>query len=202
VALRHDSRRQKEDELRRWFTCGGAALLAWSAACATKAPRAADLIAGIPQEQQRIANRVQWGPEWPFVVDSGTLACLSGAVVFRAGGVIYALNDPAHARGFADVAPIRELQSSGPPSHPLKRLVQDQRERVFTELMTCEQSPRAGSSGDTALCEQHIREAYKLTESELQLIEAEGQERFWPPVSRTLKSIGPLAEEGLTLCPK
>jgi hypothetical protein len=68
--------------------------------------------------------------------------------------------------------------------------------------MTCERSPGAGSSGDTPPCEQHIREAHKLTESELQLIEAEGQERFWPPVSRTLKSIGPLAQEGLTLCPQ
>jgi hypothetical protein len=34
----------------------------------------------------------------------------------------------------------------------------------------------------------------------LKQIEAEGQERFWPPLAPPFKSLAPVVDEGLKLC--
>ena len=45
--------------------------------------------------------------DWPFSVDRGELSCLDGvAVVFKANGVMYAVNGMASSRGYKDIEPI------------------------------------------------------------------------------------------------
>src|SRR5689334_11287135 len=84
----------------------------------------ADPIPDIPLAQQRTVLRRDFEPGWPFDVGIGTLGCSNGAVVFRTGGVTYALNDLARTR-FASPDPIRAFQSAA-PSTPLGRITQDQ----------------------------------------------------------------------------
>jgi hypothetical protein len=68
-------------------------LLLFFAACGeSRPPQIADPIADIPGTQQRTVTRSErW--DWPFTVGTGTLGCTSGAVVFRAGGVSYSVNE-------------------------------------------------------------------------------------------------------------
>jgi hypothetical protein len=49
-------------------------------------------------------RRTEYGSQWPFVVDSGVLACKSGiAAVFITGTATYALNGPAMSMGYSSI---------------------------------------------------------------------------------------------------
>jgi hypothetical protein len=172
-------------------------LLTYVVACAACDSRFAEPIPEIPANQQRTVNRSSLSWQWPFTVGAGTLGCTSGAVVFRAGGVDYALNDVARSRGFASIDPVRRLASAGPPSDPLKRLPQNRRQEIFREAARCEDS----IDGDAvAACKQRLRATNQLSDSELKQIEVEGDERLWPPRARQPVSLDPLVDAGLKLC--
>ena len=172
----------------------GLILLVLSTACGeSRSQRIADPIPDVPANQQRTIARAEIGWKWPLSVGVGTLGCISDAVVFRARGVTYALNEAATSRGFAPLDPIWATQSSG-PRDPLKRLTQDQRMRLFAETSGCEKA------NSTDRCKQRILETHGLSEQELKQIDAEGRERTWPPLSPMRRSVAPLVDAGLTLC--
>jgi hypothetical protein len=159
----------------------------------------AEPIPNVPDDQQRTISRSELDWRWPFRVGTGTVGCLSGAVVFRANGVDYALNDAAKARGFSAVDSIWLTQHSGPPRNPFKGMKQDQRMQVFARVAAC----RAGAPGGQvaeAQCRQRVRDAHQLNDDQLKQIEAEGEERRWPPLPAQRKDLGPLLEAGQRLC--
>ena len=59
---------------------------------------------------QATVTRTEFGADWPFAVESGTLDCERGAVTFTTGGRTFALNQIARAqmgtRGWLDTAEI------------------------------------------------------------------------------------------------
>lgn len=165
-------------------------LLMLNGAC-RRTPGTGDSIAGIPETQQRNVSRHEFAFRWPFVAGTGTLGCMSGAVVFRANGVTYALNDAAEAQGFAPLTLARVTVDPG-PRHPLARLKQDERTQIFSALEACGEHASA--------CRQRLRNRYQLSSEELAQIEAEGVERHWPPLPPEYRSVAPLVQAGLQLC--
>lgn len=162
-----------------------------SAACSGEgSPKpVADPIAGIPPSQQRVVSRNEFRLVWPFSVGAGTIGCLSEAVVFRAGGVNYGLNDAARSRGFAAVDPVW-LTHHVAPSNPLSRVTQERRMEIFAELSAC----------DAAACRKLLLPRYTVSDDELKQIEAEGIERRWPPLAPRRVSLDPIVDAGLKLC--
>jgi hypothetical protein len=138
-------------------------------------------------------NRSEFRYAWPLSIGVGTLGCVGNAVVFRANGVSYALNEAAASRGFAAVAPIRQTQGSGPPANPLRRLTQDNRMRIFSAFAACE-------GANAADCQRRVRIANALSEAEMTQIDAEGKERFWPPLEPKRIDLQPLIDAGVKLC--
>jgi hypothetical protein len=174
-------------------------LLAPFVACGSRSPAIRDPVPGIPATQQRTVTRSDFRWHWPFAVGVGTLGCDSGAVVLQTGGVTYALNDAAKARGFASVQPLQISVSSG-PRNPLARLKQGTRMQIFARAIAC--SRMANESPSTAsACSQRLRDTHGLSDDELTQIEAEGAERRWPPLPPEYRSLAPLVDAGLKLCP-
>ena len=171
-----------------------------SAACQRADAPARALIPDIPASQQRAVARTDFDWKWPFSIGHGTLGCTDAAVVFRYDGKTYALNDAARARGFAIVDPIWRVQSPGWPSDPLQKLAQDDRQKVFAQLMACEGDGAIDTRPQAALCRQNLARGRGLTEPELKQISAEGHERLWPPLQRERASLAPLVEAGQQLC--
>ncbi|HEX5474988.1 MAG TPA: DUF2511 domain-containing protein [Vicinamibacterales bacterium] len=153
-----------------------------------------DPIAGIPPARQRAVNRTDFGWQWPFSVGLGTLGCSSGAVVFRAAGVTYALNDAARSRGYAPATPIRVAVPSAAPSHPLARLKQNERMQIFASITTCDHGV------GPIVCRQRVRDSHGLSDADVRQVEAEGLERTWPPLVRPLRPLQPVVEAGVLLC--
>jgi hypothetical protein len=60
-----------------------------------------------PSAQRGYVDRKMLGDKWPLTVESGVLECSGGAVTFRSGGVVYAVNGLAMTwkRGI-DIDPI------------------------------------------------------------------------------------------------
>jgi len=169
-------------------------------ACADSRPHEVeDRILEIPMSQQRMVTRNDLGGQWPFTIGIGTLGCNAAAVMFRADGRTYAINDAARNAGFASVEPIRIVQSRGWPSNPLKSLPQDARMNIFEESIRCERMSAALSYSSDP-CKRRLRETHILTDAQLSQIEAEGRERLWPPLESEHVSLGPLVEVGLKLC--
>jgi hypothetical protein len=172
------------------------------AACRSDAPpRPVELIPGIPPAQQRALGRSDLLEDWPFSVQSGTLGCMSGAVVFRTGDATYALNDPARARGLAAAEPIRVRAASRWPTNPLRGVPQDTRMAIFAQAKRCE-SPSGESPTNAADCKKRVRQSHGLSEEDLKQIEAEGAERFWGAAVRPLMTLDPVVDMGLKLCPQ
>ena len=168
-------------------------------ASCTRGTETSDPIDAIPARQQRVIRRAELDWRWPLTVGTGTLGCVSGAVVFRSGGVNYAVNDQAQRRGFASIEPLRIAQPSGPPQNPLKGLPQDVRMRIFAESRACDRSS-GSNSGAAQACRQRIRARDGLTEADLKQVEMEGEDRVWPPLVRANASLEPLALAGSKLC--
>lgn len=161
-------------------------------------PGPADRIPGVALNQQRIVQRGELGFAWPLTVGTGTLGCASGAVTFKSGGTIYALNDVAKSRGLAAIQPLWKTQSA-PASHPLGRIRQEQRMAIFAEAMRCDRGSDPQQAPDKA-CAEQVRTAHQLSKDDLDLIEAEGRERAWPPLPPVHMDLDPLIEAGLKLC--
>ena len=162
-------------------------------ACAGGTVPVQDPIPNIPANQQRRISRADFADTWPFEPGTGTLGCLAEAVVFRVHGVTYGLNDAARARGYATVDPI-VLSQSKAPSHPLKRITQDERMRIFRSSQACPSGP------DPAACKQKLAESNRLSSEELTQVEAEGRERSWPPLTAPQKSTAPVLKAGAGMC--
>jgi hypothetical protein len=174
-------------------------LLTFGACGERRAAPVTDRIRSIPYEAQRRVSRAELGLLWPLKPGTGTIGCLSGAIVFRTGGIDYALNDLAKSRGFVAIDRIWESRSEGPPSNPLKRITQDRRKQIFAELRACEKT-RPESSLHVSVCKQRLRQSTPLSEDDLRQIESEGVERLWPPQAPARKSTEPLLALGLKLC--
>lgn len=177
-----------------------AGLLALLCACGggSSARQITDPIPDVPSTQQRAVSRHDFGWYWPLAAGAGTLGCSSGAVVFRAAGVTYALNDAAKARRYADVTSIHNAASSA-PTNPLKRLRQDDRMRIFADAAACPE-PRSMQAERGDACAQRLLTTYRISDPELRQIQAEGQERRWPPLTPSRVDLKPLVDAGLELC--
>jgi hypothetical protein len=170
-------------------------LLLFVGACGDQGRRRpADPISDIPEAQQRSIDRSEFGLRWPLTIGQGTIACASGAVVFRGAGQNYAVNDAAKTRGFSSIEPIR-LRAGGPPTNPLARITQDERQRIFAASASCD-----ARAAEAAVCKQRVREAHQLSDADLKQIEAEAMERRWPPLAPTYASLDAMIEAGLKLC--
>ena len=178
--------------------CLWAALLASALAGCGRSGAVEDPIAKVPLRHQRTATRSDFPAEWPFSVGRGTLGCSDGAVLFRALGVTYGLNDAALHRGFRAVAPIRTLEPAAPPTRPLARLTQDARMKIFSEASSC--GAGVADQSSAVACRTTLRQEAGVSEAELQQVEAEGRERRWPPLERAPADLGPLVKAGLALC--
>jgi hypothetical protein len=56
------------------------------------------------KDNERVVKKEDYGDDWPFTVQIGTIKCLEGiAPVLSAGGHNYALNGHAMARGYRDL---------------------------------------------------------------------------------------------------
>lgn len=172
------------------------------AACRSDVPpRPIELIPDVPPAQQRVIERSDLLEDWPFSVQSGTLGCLSGAVVFHTGNATYALNDRARARGLAAAEPVRVRATSRWPTNPLRGVPQDTRMAIFAQAARCE-SLNGESPAKAADCKKRVRQSHALSEADLKQIEAEGAERFWGAAVRPFMTLDPVVDMGLKLCPQ
>ena len=165
--------------------------------CSKQGTTVAEPLEGIPLTQQRTIDRNELGYKWPFDVGTGTIACDGGALFFRAGATTYALSRGAGTRGYADIDTIRRAQGSGPPSDPVGRLTQEERMKIFAQSSAC----NSDNPGTVSECKARIRARGSLSESELARIEAEGAERFWPPLKPPLMSLDAVTDAARHLCP-
>lgn len=162
-------------------------------ACGGGAAPIGDPIPDIAASHQRRISRHDFADSWPFEPGTGTLGCIGEAVVFRAQGATYALNDTARARGYVSVDSIVVSQSKA-PSNPLRRITQDERMRIFQASAGCSSSP------DEAACTRRLAQSRGLSTEELAQVEAEGRERSWPPLSPPRRSTAAVLKAGAALC--
>ena len=153
---------------------------------------------GVPLTQQRTISHNDLGHEWPFTVGTGTIVCDAGALSFRAAGTAYALSQGAGTRGYANINAVRRRQGSGPPSDPVSSVKQDDRMKIFAQASGCGPAADAISRA----CRARVRERYQLSESDLARIEAEGAERYWPPLELPYMSLDPVITRARQLCPQ
>jgi len=156
-----------------------------------------DPVPDFPVAQQRAVTRAQFGLDWPFDAAAGTLACKEQAVAFRTNRETYAINEAAVNLGLRRVDGLVRLQRGGPPTNPLSKLRQEDRQRIFRQSMLCEKFLVPDS---VARCKTDLRDGSGLTVAELTQIEVEGQERRWPPLVLQPASLDALTRAGLKLC--
>jgi hypothetical protein len=174
----------------RFVSCAALILIA---AC-DRAATVRDPMEGISLSRQRNISRVDLGFRWPLSVGVGTLACDdAGTVLFRSQGITYLLR--GQRAGTRDVDPLRVPESAVPPSNPLKRLKQAEREEAFRQVMHCD-----ANDADRSGCRRAAVERLGLSDAEWEQINVEGHERRWPPLSRPPMSLDPLIAAGLALC--
>lgn len=134
------------------------------------------------------------GFKWPLTVGIGTLACdATGAILFRSGGVSYVVSGTRpDAR---ELTPLRVPAPSPPPSNPPKRLPQTQRMDAFESMLRCQSRKPGGGA-----CQRITLERYGLSQEEWALIDVEGHERKWPPLTRGAMPLDVLIAAGRPLC--
>jgi hypothetical protein len=168
------------------------------ASCRDTPPPVEEPMPGVPLTQQRTISHSDLGHEWPFTVGTGTIVCDAGALSFRAAGAAYALSQGAGTRGYANINAVRRRQGSGPPSDPVSSVKQDDRMKIFAQASEC----GAAADAISRACKARIRERYHLQESDLTRIEAEGAERYWPPLELPFMSLDPVIAMARQLCPQ
>lgn len=163
-------------------------------ACGPKERTIADPVPGVALAQQKTVSRAQFRFRWPLTVGVGTLACDDrGIILFRTQGLTYGLN--GRPAGSADIASIRNVEPSPPPSNPLKRITQNQRMEAFEAMMQC-----GSRDGVDERCRSTTLARFRLSREEWDQIQVEGRERHWPPLSREPMSLDPLLSAGRALC--
>ena len=141
-----------------------------------------------------------FGRDWPFTVDSGTVACPGpgSAVTFTIpDGQTYALN--GRALGLNRWPPAREITrnlSFGLRYETVDRLSTPERRAVFKALVDCQD---AGHDED--YCDDSTARSHNVTAEELQSISNEGVENSWPPLGPPLvMPVSNIIEIGLRFC--
>jgi hypothetical protein len=167
-----------------------------AAGCRETRPAVEDPLPGVPLTQQKTITQTDLGYQWPFSVGTGTIVCDAGALSFRAGGTTYALSQGAGTRGYANINAVRRRQGSGPPSDPVSGVTQDLRMKIFAQASEC----GAAADAVSRACKARIRERHRLSETDLARIEAEGAERFWPPLELPLMKLDPVLDMARQLC--
>lgn len=153
-----------------------------------------DPIEGVPISRQRAISRADLGFRWPLSVGVGTLACDdAGVVLFRSQGTTYLLD--GRRAGTHDIEALRMPEPAAPPSNPLKRLPQAEREEMFRQVTRCEANP-----ADQAGCQRAAVQRLGLSDAEWDQISVEGHERRWAPLARGRMSLDPLIAAGRALC--
>jgi hypothetical protein len=70
--------------------------------------------------------------------------------------------------------------------------------KIFAQASEC----GAAADAISRACKARIRERYHLQESDLTRIEAEGAERYWPPLELPFMSLDPVIAMARQLCPQ
>jgi hypothetical protein len=172
------------------------AMMVVVAGCRDTRPAVEDPLPGVSLTQQKTITRSDLGHQWPFTVGTGTIVCDAGALSFRAGGTTYALSQGAGTRGYANINAVRQRQGSGPPSDPVSTVTQDLRMKIFAQAADC----GAAADAVTRSCKARIRERYRISESDLTRIEAEGIERSWAPLELPFMALDPVIDMARQLC--
>lgn len=167
---------------------------------------------------ERSVTRAEYGEQWPFTVDSGTLVCVeASAVLFRTDGGLYALNGRARgSRRWAEPdAILKTGELMAGEYEPVARLEETQRRAIFAASVACEDDgDRVGEAAGGSLaqqaaiarrssdeCKVGLRTARGLSESEARQIGLEGGSKGWSPLSpHRVGSINELIADGLKLC--
>ena len=184
---------------RNWCLIASVAMII--TACGGNAAPVDDPVPGLALSQQRMITRSDLGFQWPFEVGVGTIACDGGALAFRSGGTTYALSRRAGTRGFANIDAIRRRQGGGPPSDPVTGVNQEVRMKIFAQASACGGAGSA-TSIDIPACKARVAKASGISGADLTRIEAEGAERFWPPLERPWMSLEPVIAAARRLCPQ
>ena len=71
--------------------------------------------ASFDQSAAMTVNAGEFGKQWPFTVDEGTIHCKGKAAWFRHGGKNYPLNDVANSEASSGAAKVENPQSSLDP---------------------------------------------------------------------------------------
>ncbi len=156
--------------------------------------RVEDPIPDVLLSRQKTVFRAELGFKWPLTVGVGTLACdATGAILFRSGGVTYVVSGTRPDA--LELTPLRVPAPSPPPSNPLKRLPQTQRMDAFESMLRCQSRKLVGGA-----CQRITLERYDLSQEEWALIDVEGHERKWPPLTRGALPLDALIAAGRPLC--
>ena len=84
----------------------------------------------------KTVSKSEYGEDWPFSVESGSVHCLDGhVVVFEANGDSYALNDAARLSG--DYKNIREILRPD-ANYPGRKIMMDLSLIEFEGLKLCD----------------------------------------------------------------
>ena len=179
-----------------------------------------------------VIEKSEFGDEWPFTVSAGLLSCEGSAVTFEADGTTYALNGTARGLGrYAEIGPlVRTTQLADPPADLVTRISEDDRQRVFKEVIACEDNARERAEAAfpetnashpdfnmdrfselfdkqidlerqlTNECKSGLQDRHDLQDDELDSIGAEGVAMSWPPLPPYRMDVSPIIVFGLTLC--
>ena len=182
--------------------------------------------------QHRQIEEAEFGDAWPFTVSAGLLSCEGSAVTFEGGGTTYAVNGRARGLGrYAEIGPlVRTTQLLDPPADLVTRISEDDRQRVFKEVVACEDNARERAEAAfpetdashpdfnmdrfdelldkqidlerqlTNECKSGLQDRHDLQDDELASISAEGVAMNWPPLPQTRMDVSPIINIGLTLC--
>lgn len=172
---------------------------------------------------ERVISHADFGDEWPFVVESGTLRCHApSAVTFTSGDVTYAVNGMASTlEAGVPIEPIWALQ---PPRDPgievVERIPLSDRKEIFRQLGVCEDRAMEQAEAEIPVtdlasmermadrmdeletdCKGDVRNTFGINEDEALKIGVEGVFGGGFSAATPLRiSIGPVIQAGLTLC--
>ena len=177
-----------------------------------------------PSQSERAISRADFGQEWPFTVESGTLRCSGygdyGAVTFTTAGVTYAVNGTAMSTDAG--IPLEPIWAFAPALSSdidiVDRMSLSERQAVFEQLGVCEDGAMARAETEIPVtdlasleamaerqgeleeeCKADVRSKFSISYDEQIKIGVEGLSGNWSPV-RFRISISPVLDAGLALC--
>lgn len=175
-----------------------------------------------PLQPERVISRADFGEEWPFTVESGTLRCSgSGAVTFTTEGATYAVNGTASTVG-AGIA-IEPIWAFAPSLFSdidiADRIPLSERQEIFGRLGACEDRAMERAEAEVPVtdlasletlaelqseleeeCKADVRGRFSISYDEQIKIAVEGVSDSWSPAARLRISISPVIDAGLALC--